>query len=149
MLIRAVRYTDPLVAPLLAGLADEYLQRYGPYDLLSDTEPAEFDPPGGVFVVALDEDGTTVAGGGLRRVDATTCEVKRMWTAPTQRRHGLAARVLTALEDTARNAGYERLVLETGPAQPEAAALYRGRGYREVSVFGPHDDALAFELALT
>ena len=147
MEIRRVGLADPLVVPLLTGLAEEYLHRYGPNDVLADAAPAEFEPPDGAFVVLLDG-GTTVAGGGIRRHDADTCEVKRMWTAATHRRQGLAMRVLDALEVAGRELGYARLVLETGPAQPEAAALYRGRGYRDLPHYGAYDQALAFERPL-
>jgi hypothetical protein len=50
------------------------------------------------------------------------------------RRRGLASRVLARLE--------------TGPLQPEAAALYGVRGYERIPVFGPYPDALAFEKPL-
>jgi GNAT superfamily N-acetyltransferase len=149
VLLRHVPLTDPRVRPLLDGLAEEYLRRYGPNDVLADADAAEFDPPDGTFVVLTDEDGSTVAGGGLRRLDEQTAEVKRMWTARTHRRRGLAGQVLGELEATARARGCTRLVLETGPAQPEAFSLSRDRGYLPIAVYGGHEDALAFERPLT
>ncbi len=143
-----MRLTDPDVKPLLEGLAWEYEERYGSNDELSRTDAGEFDPPGGLFLVLLDGD-VTAAGGGYRRHDEGVCEVKRMWTHPAYRRRGLAARVLDALEAEAAAAGYKRLVLETGPLQPEAAALYQGRGYTRIPMFGPYPEALAFETELT
>lgn len=71
-----------------------------------------------------------------------------MWTSPLYRRQGLAARVLDFLEVEAAAAGYRRLVLETGPEQPEAAAMYERRGYGRIPVFGPYPQALAFETRL-
>jgi GNAT superfamily N-acetyltransferase len=99
----------------------------------------------------LIDGGEVLAGGGLRRVpDGTdgTCEVKRMWTAAGHRRKGYASRVLTGLEDAARAAGYSTLLLETGPLQPEAIALYTGHGYRRVPYYGRYPDALAFRFDL-
>jgi GNAT superfamily N-acetyltransferase len=145
--IRQVRLSDPTVMPLLAGLAAEYEARYGPGDEMAAAGEAEFDPPSGLFL-ALVNDGVVMAGGGYRRVSPGTCEVKRMWTDEAHRRHGHASTVLRALEDAARAAGYTALRLETGPAQPEAVALYITRGYRRVPVFGRYPDALAFEKAL-
>jgi GNAT superfamily N-acetyltransferase len=147
--LRLVAFDDPLVAPLLAGLTREYLDRYGSAEGMADTHPTDFDPPRGAFLVALDADGRTVAGGGLRPVDERTCEVKRMWTAPTHRRQGLAVRVLGALEGIARESGYARLILETGPAQPEAAAMYVRLGLVPIPVYGRYPLALAFERDLT
>jgi len=144
MELRQVRLSDPTVAPLLAGLAAEYEQRYGPGDEMALAHPDEFDPPTGAFVVLLD-DGQTVAGGGIRRRQHDTCEVKRMWTSPGYRRRGLASTVLAALEDVARRLGYTRVQLETGPSQPEAIAMYGHLGYRAIPPFGPYLEAFAFE----
>ena len=147
MELREVRLNDPEVLPLLAGLTEEYERRYGPVDEMSSVTTEEFDPPGGAFVVLLEE-GETIAGGGFRRLSATTCEVKRMWTAPDHRRSGHATTVLSALERIASERGYLLLRLETGPAQPEAQAMYLGPGYRPIPPFGRYELASAFEYPL-
>ena len=142
-----MRLSDPVVGPLIGGLTREYEGRYGETDEMATVDPEEFDPPLGAFVVLIDG-GEVLAGGGLRRVDADTCEVKRMWTADDHRRKGYASRVLTGLEDAARAAGYSTVLLETGPLQPEAIALYTGRGYRRIPCYGRYPDALAFRFDL-
>ena len=142
-----VRLTDPEVAPLLTDLHREYEARYGDGDSVLDAPAEEFDPPTGCFVVLLDE-GRTVAGGGIRRLDAGICEVKRMWTSPDHRRRGLAAAVLAELESVARELGYRTVRLETGHAQPEALALYRRLGYREIGNYGRYANATGFERSL-
>ena len=50
-----------------------------------------------------------------------------MYVLPDRRGHGIAQRVLNALEDEARLLGVARLLLETGTRQPEAIALYLER----------------------
>jgi GNAT superfamily N-acetyltransferase len=122
MELRRVRLSDGEVAPLLAGLSDEYDARYGENIEMTRATEDEFDPPAGLFIVLMDGS-TTAAGGGFRRHDANTCEVKRMWTSPQYRRRGLATLVLRALEEAARETGYARIILETGPRQPEAEAM--------------------------
>lgn len=87
-------------------------------------------PPHGCLLVI---DG--VACGGLRRLDATTAEVKRMYVRPAHRRKGHARRLLAELEATARELGYTRIRLDTGPLQPEAAALYASAGYRAIGAY--------------
>jgi GNAT superfamily N-acetyltransferase len=128
---------------VIRGLTREYDVRYGEIDEMATVDAEEFDPPAGTFVVLIDG-GEVLAGGGLRRVADDTCEVKRMWTAAGHRRKGYASQVLTGLEDAARAAGYSTLLLETGPLQPEAIALYTGRGYHRISYYGRYPDALAF-----
>lgn len=148
MELRQVRLTDQAVSPVLAGLTLEYESRYGPNSEMSRTGADEFEPPSGLFVVLLDGP-TTTAGGGFRRHEEGVCEVKRMWTDPAYRRQGLAWRVLGALEEAALAAGYRRLILETGPRQPEAAAMYERKGYKRIPVFGIYPEARAYELDLT
>lgn len=105
MEIRQVRLSDVDVEPLLAGLSDEYDTRYGKNIEMTRANEDEFDHPHGLFVVLMDGP-ITAAGGGFRRYNQSTCEVKRMWTSPQYRRHGLATWVLRYLEGAARETGY-------------------------------------------
>jgi GNAT superfamily N-acetyltransferase len=148
MKIRSVRLGDAEVQPLLDGLTEEYDARYGENIEMTRASTEEFDTPAGLFLVLMDGR-TTAAGGGFRRHDAQTCEVKRMWTSPQYRRRGLASRVLRALEDAARGVGYDRVILETGPMQPEAEAMYAARGYTRIGVYGHYPEARAFCLDLS
>jgi GNAT superfamily N-acetyltransferase len=141
--IRQVELDDPVVAPLLAALGNEYQRRYDTTAELAMTAPHEFTPPAGRFLVALDGD-LTVAGGGFRYHDDRTCEIKRMWVHPSHRRQGLAVRILTELESLATSAGYRRVVLETGPRQPEAEALDAACGYTRTVAYGPWPNAIAY-----
>lgn len=145
MQLRQVALSDPAVAPLLDWLSSAYRTWYGAPD---DVAPEQFAPPGGAFVVLVDAEGETVAGGGFRRVEDGVSEVKRVWTAPGHRRQGHGSRVLAELERLARERGYRRLRLETGPAQPEAEAMYRARGYRHTPWQAHYPSALAFEKEL-
>lgn len=126
-----VPVSDPRVRPLLRELGDEYETRYG-----SDTREEfarypdeEFTPPGGGLLLMLLERGEPVAGGAFRRYDATTAELKRIWTHSAHRRRGLALRVIAELEREAGARGYRRIYLTTGPRQPEARGLYLTTGY--------------------
>jgi DNA-binding MarR family transcriptional regulator/GNAT superfamily N-acetyltransferase len=94
----------------------------------------EMTPPSGYLFVARLE-GRPVGCGALRRVDATTGEIKRMWTAPAARGVGVARRIIATIEAAARRAGFETLRLDTNRALKEAHALYRKQGYRQVAAF--------------
>ncbi|MCF3963756.1 GNAT family N-acetyltransferase [Streptomyces fuscigenes] len=123
--------SDPLVAPMLRQLGDEYSARYGKdaHAEMARYPGAEFEPPDGALLLLM-EAGAGVAGGAFRRHDATTAELKRIWTHPAHRRRGLARRVVAELEREAAARGYRRVFLTTGPRQPEARALYLAAGYR-------------------
>jgi GNAT superfamily N-acetyltransferase len=142
----ALPITHPDASLLVEAVQQEYVARYGSRD---DTplEPAYFEPPDGAFFVGY-LDGRPIASGAWRRrddvtVDGTdaTAEIKRMYVAPQARRRGLARVMLAHLEDAARAAGAEVMVLETGLAQPEAIALYESSGYTQIPGFGFYKDA--------
>ncbi len=127
--------TDERARPLIDDLARDYDERYGDNDGIPSSYelyryPAELFSPerGGAFLLLL-EDGRTVAGGAYKRVDEATAEVKRVWTAPTDRRRGLSRTVMATLESEAVRVGYSRIELTTGARQPEAHALYLALGY--------------------
>lgn len=126
-----VEVGDPRVAPLLRELGDEYSTRYGKdaHAELARYPDEEFTAPHGGVLLLLLEDGEPVAGGAFRRYDATTAELKRIWTHSGHRRRGLARRVVAELEREARDVGYRRIYLTTGPRQPEARGLYLATGY--------------------
>jgi GNAT superfamily N-acetyltransferase len=130
----AVAQDDPRAAPLLDALTIEYISRYGAglpaeYRDMRAYPAEEFAPPGGALILAM-LDGKTVAGGAFRRYDETTAELKRIWTASEHRQRGYGRLVVAELERLARQRGYRRVYLTTGPSQPEAVALYLAAGYR-------------------
>ena len=68
-----------------------------------------------------------------------------MYVAPTARGKGIGRTILRELEAEARRLGACRLVLETGPRQPEAIAVYERAGFVRIPLFGeylntPHPD---------
>ncbi|GLF93278.1 GNAT family N-acetyltransferase [Streptomyces yaizuensis] len=126
-----VTVSDPRARPLLRELGDEYTARYGgdAHAELARYPDEEFTAPHGGVLLLLLEAGEPVAGGAFRRYDATTAELKRIWTHSAHRRRGLARRVVAELEAEAGARGYRRIRLTTGPRQPEARGLYLSTGY--------------------
>jgi ribosomal protein S18 acetylase RimI-like enzyme len=128
---------DPLAEPLLAELTIEYAGRYGaPKDAVSNwlrNYPAdEFQAPDGGLLIGL-LDGQPVTGGAFRRFDASTAELKRIWTDSRHRRRGHAKALLVELETEIVVHGYRRVYLTTGDRQPEAEALYLSTGYTRLA----------------
>ena len=126
---------------LTAEVQAEYVARSGGSDE-TPLDPTMFDPPRGSFFVGYLGDEPVVSGAWRRREDVEalgsrhTAEIKRMYVATAARGRGLARTMLAHLEATAREAGAEVAILETGTRQPEAIALYESSGYLEVPKFG-------------
>jgi GNAT superfamily N-acetyltransferase len=133
--------TDPEVLPaseLLAEMRVELNDVYDSFNRLDNPPlvPDELRGPDGAYLVGY-EAAEAVAGGGLRRLDDGVAEIKRMFVRPSARSRGVARALLEALEQTARELGYERIRLDTGPKQVHGLALYRSAGYVDVP---PYND---------
>jgi GNAT superfamily N-acetyltransferase len=144
--IEQVAIDHPDARLLIEHVQQEYVVRYGGRDR-SPMDPVEFVPPTGAFYVGYRDDAPVMCGAWRFRDDvpclgsSRPAEVKRMYVVPAARRAGLARLMLAHLEATARTAGAEVMILETGTAQPEALALYEAAGYERVTPFGLYRDA--------
>lgn len=125
---------------MIADLQQVYVDRYGDVDI-TPVDPAQFAAPLGYFMIGYLDD-VPVACGGWRVNDELVgaAEIKRMYVVDSARGQGLARLVLAHLEVTAREAGLERMVLETGLRQPEAISLYTSSGYERIDNFGVYRD---------
>lgn len=139
--IRLVRYDAPVAHRLVTAALTDLAGRYGGTGDDTPVDPAQFVPPDGAFLVAH-LDGEPVGCGGWRSHGPTgeDAELKRMYTAPAARGRGVARAVLAAVERSAREHGRKRVILECGPRQPEAIALYTGSGYQRIDNFGFYKD---------
>jgi len=112
--------------------------------------PGEYAPPGGVLLIA--RDGEAAAGCvALRRIDAKTGEMKRMYVRERYRGSGMGRRLALELIGEAKQRNYSRVVLDTLPKLASAIALYRDLGFRETDPYlaSPTPGALCFELMLS
>ncbi|MFX0540815.1 GNAT family N-acetyltransferase [Roseovarius sp. S4756] len=103
-----------------------------------------------VHFVAARRDGE-VLGTGALVVNGGYGEIKSMFTAAEARGHGVAAAILRALEDHARQAGISLLRLETADVLAGAVRLYERHGYVRCGLFGdyaPNDVSVYMEKAL-
>jgi len=100
-------------------------------------DAAEVSADKGTFVIGYLHD-VPVACGAMRCIDAGVAEIKRMYVVPSARGRGFSRFILAALEENARQLGVRRLLLETGPRQIQALALYRRAGFVPVPRFGEY-----------
>ncbi|MEQ4203815.1 GNAT family N-acetyltransferase [Actinopolymorpha sp. B9G3] len=143
--VRTLAYDHPHATTLIDELQRWYVEWYGDTDK-TPVDPAEFQPPSGLFLVGY-LDGRPAGCGGWRIRDTRDpdlcdgdAEIKRMYVVPSARGRGHSRTLLAGIERTARAAGVRRLVLETGALQPEAIGLYESSGYAPIGTFGLHRD---------
>jgi GNAT superfamily N-acetyltransferase len=92
-------------------------------------------------VLALDAGGDPVGHAAMRELRGDW-EVKRVIVASAQRGHGVGQAIMTELEVIARGAERSRLILQTGPRQPDAVALYERLAYTRIAVYEPYIEAI-------
>jgi GNAT superfamily N-acetyltransferase len=127
-------WADPGGAALRAAQRAELDARYGNDNHEPGAAPSAADID--LFLVATDPAGDPVACGALRRLDAASAEVKRMYVVPHRRGTGVATAILRALEEAAVARGWATLRLETGTEQPDAQRFYEREGYHPIPLFG-------------
>ena len=105
----------------------------------------------GAFLVAY-VDEAAVGCGAVRRLDAATAELKRMYVVPPARGRGIGRALVEALEREARLLGVTGVVLETGTRLAAAIRLYESMGYARIPLFGEYlaspDTSLCFGKSL-
>jgi putative acetyltransferase len=129
---------DPEALFLLREAAVEARRLYA--DLIDPAAPMPMnDPPqpGSIYLIAFFAE-NPVGCGALRKIDATTAEIRRMYVLSSARRAGIGRALLIRLEMEADKLGYTLLKLETGNRQAAAMALYESYGFARIPPFGAY-----------
>lgn len=82
--------------------------------------------------------GVAVGCGCYKKFDERSVEIKRMYVRPEYRGQKIAASILEALEQWARELNIPTTVLETGSKQLAAMQLYRKSGYIVIANYGAY-----------
>lgn len=149
--LRPERLDGPAGSRLIAAFTEEIADRYPGWTpgVGPSAHPDEFAHPSGRFLVAYSGN-RPVACGGIKRLDDSTGEIKRLYVVPEARGEGVARLLLRALEDAAVEFGWRTVRLDTGDQQPDALALFRTAGYREIPDYNANPYASYwFEKSLT
>jgi len=112
--------------------------------------PGDYGPPTGSLLLAVDDKEVAFGCASLRKVDAKTGEMKRLYVKPEARKKGIGRQLAQAILESARGRGYQRIVLDTTPHMKEAIDLYESLGFERIAAYrkNPIKGALFFELWL-
>lgn len=107
-------------------------------------------PQGYVALFVSEGEGVPCGCVGLRELDRSTAEMKRLYVRPAWRGHGIGRQLAEAAIGAAREAGYKRIVLDSLPRMREALELYRTLEFRETAPYlaQPTPGATCFERRL-
>lgn len=112
--------------------------------------PGEYAPPHGALCVAYAGD-EAAGGAALRRLDAGTGELKRLYVRPPFRGHGLGRTLTEHMLDLARGRGYACVRLDTVGGMDAAQTLYERLGFVDIPPYreNPLPGARFLELAFS
>ncbi len=141
-----VDWLDPRAVALRAAMDAETGAMYA--DFVASLDPAVaaksaralvIDPATIAVTVLALQDGAPVGHAALRPYGAEF-EVKKLFVAPDARGTAAARGLMTWLEEFAIQQGAASLVLQTGPRQIAAIALYERLGYHPIPPYGLYVD---------
>jgi ribosomal protein S18 acetylase RimI-like enzyme len=140
--------------PVVRALFEEYAEALGVDLGFQDFErelaelPGDYVPPGGRLLLALDPEPAGCVA--LRPFEPGVCELKRLYVRPAYRGSGLGRLLAEQIVAAGRDAGYERMRLDTLPTMAAARRLYESLGFVEIEAYRPNPvhGTTYFELAL-
>jgi GNAT superfamily N-acetyltransferase len=158
-MLRLVRTddSDPRSTALRAAMDVEMDERYAemmaglPVEVAAAVATAIAAKPGELAEVVLAFADDVPVGHAALRDRGDVLEVKKVFVSPGSRGGGISTALMLELEEIARERGGDRLVLQTGPLQPEAVGLYERLGYHRIEPYGGYDvipGVLCFEKSI-
>ena len=132
-----------MIAPMAEPPASIRLMTHEDMGLVSDIERRSYEYPWshGVFrdcllagyqCIVLDRD-ERVAGYGILSIAAGEAHILNLCVDPLYRSHGYGERLLDEILFRARAASVREIFLEVRPSNQTALALYRKKGFHQVS----------------
>ena len=104
---------------------------YQDFDTEMKSLPGKYAPPKGEILLARDLNNKAVGCVAVRPLglQGVYCEMKRLYTIPEGRGHGIGHTLVHDIIDVAVNIGYSEMRLNTLDSMAQAISLYRKFGF--------------------
>ena len=115
-----------------------------------DNIQKQYSRPEGILFILFDQQGFPIGCFGIRALENSICELKRMFLKKRVRGTGLGKLMMTKAIESAKELGYKKMRLDTLASMHPAVSLYRKIGFYEIDpyCFNPVKEAKYFEIDL-
>ncbi len=109
-----------------------------------------YSRPKGVLFIALDDKRSPLGCVGIRKLENSICELKRMYLKEEARGLGIGKQLLKKAIEVGEELGYQKMRLDTLPIMHSAIDLYKRTGFYEIEPyrFNPIKGTKYFEIKL-
>jgi putative acetyltransferase len=121
-----------------------YFEASGEYDDMNNVQTS-YSESGGLFLAVLDDD-RVIGCGAIRKLNASTAELKRIWLLEKYHGRGIGVQLANLLLGFARERGYLRVLLQTSHQQVRAIGFYKKLGFAEIPSYNDQKDAVSMEI---
>jgi len=98
--------------------------------------PGDYSPPTGALFLATDIDGKAAGCVAIHRLGLLNdAEMKRLFVSPRYRRFGLGKALVSRALESAKQMGFDRLLLDTMPDMTAAIAAYESMGFQKIDPY--------------
>lgn len=110
----------------------------------------QYHEPDGTLFLIYSQENQPIGCVGIRKLDDSICELKRMYLKASFRGKGIGKRMMEESIKAARKMGYEKIRLDTLATMTPAIKLYKKYDFHEIAPyrFNPIEGAIYFEKAL-
>jgi ribosomal protein S18 acetylase RimI-like enzyme len=111
--------------------------------------PKKYEEPDGIFIIA--KDNVNVVGCvGLRKLDESTCEMKRLFVNDNYKGKGIGGKLVEIIIKEAKDKKYKRMRLDTLRTMESALKVYYKNDFYEIEPYynNPNSDAVYIEKIL-
>lgn len=112
----------------------EYLKIQNYDDELKDLR-VKYGMPQGRLYIAFADNGKAAGCIGLKRIDDSACEMKRLYVRPEFRGKDIGRILVQKIIDDAKEIGYSYMLLDTLPFLKSALRIYREFGFYEIESY--------------